>query len=81
MNYVVCELYLNTAIKNKINCVLQQQTATNAEMSIFFKNREDPKKVLPGGFPGVTVVGSPPANAGDTCSSPGLGGSHMLRSN
>ena len=27
------------------------------------------------------MVGSLPANAGDTGSSPGLGGSHMLRSN
>ena len=33
------------------------------------------------GFPGGTVVGSLPANAGDTGSSPGLGGSHMPRSN
>ena len=32
------------------------------------------------GFPGGAVVGSPPANAGDTGSSPGLGGSHMPRS-
>ena len=33
------------------------------------------------GFPGGTVVRNPPANAGDTGSSPGPGGSHMLRSN
>ena len=32
------------------------------------------------GFPGGAVVGSLPANAGDTGSSPGLGGSHMLQS-
>ena len=32
------------------------------------------------GFPGGAVVESPPANAGDTGSSPGLGGSHMPRS-
>ena len=32
------------------------------------------------GFPGGAVVGSPPANAGDAGSSPGLGGSHMPRS-
>ena len=32
-------------------------------------------------FPGGAVVGSPPANAGDTGSSPGLGRSHMPRSN
>ena len=32
------------------------------------------------GFPGGAVVESLPANAGDAGSSPGLGGSHMLRS-
>ena len=32
------------------------------------------------GFPGGAVVDNLPANAGDTGSSPGLGGSHMLRS-
>ena len=32
------------------------------------------------GFPGGAVVGSPPANAGDTGLSPGPGGSHMPRS-
>ena len=38
-------------------------------------------KVKQGGFPGGAVVESLPANAGDTGSSPGLGGSHMPRSN
>ena len=33
------------------------------------------------GFPGSTVVKNPPASAGDTGSSPGLGRSHMPRSN
>ena len=33
------------------------------------------------GFPGGAVVRNPPANAGDTGSSPGLGRSHMPRSN
>ena len=32
-------------------------------------------------FPGGTVVKNPPANAGDTGSSPGPGRSHMRRSN
>ena len=32
------------------------------------------------GFPGGAVVESLPAGAGDTGSSPGLGGSHMPRS-
>ena len=34
-----------------------------------------------GGFPGGPVVENLPANAGDTGSSPGLGRSHMPRSN
>ena len=34
-----------------------------------------------GGFPGGAVVENLPANAGDTDSSPGLGRSHMPRSN
>ena len=33
-----------------------------------------------GGFPGGAGVENLPANAGDTGSSPGLGGSHMPRS-
>ena len=40
-----------------------------------------PFKMGPLGFPGGTVVESLPASAGDTGSSPGLGGSHMPRSN
>ena len=38
-------------------------------------------KKVPGGFPGGAVVENLPANAGDTGSSPGLGGSCMPRSN
>ena len=33
------------------------------------------------GFPGGAVVKNPPANAGDTGSTPGPGRFHMLRSN
>ena len=36
---------------------------------------------ISGDFPGGAVVGSPPANAGDTGLSPGLGRSHMPWSN
>ena len=38
-------------------------------------------KVPTWSFPGGAVVESLPANAGDMGSSPGLGGSHMPRSN
>ena len=39
------------------------------------------KKKKKGDFPGGTVDKNPSANAGDTGLSPGLGRSHMLRSN
>ena len=42
-------------------------------------NQPSEKRSL--GFPGGAVVKNLPANAGDTGSSPGLGGSHMPRSN
>ena len=38
-------------------------------------------KFKTGDFPGGAVVKNPPANAGDTGSSPGPGRSHMPRSN
>ena len=38
------------------------------------------KSPLRWGFPGGAVVKNPPANAGDTGSSPGLGRSHMPQS-
>ena len=43
-------------------------------------DREFLKKIV-GGFPGGAVVKNPPANAGDTGSSPGPGRSHMPQSN
>ena len=47
---------------------------SNPKKRVSLKNK-------PGGFPGGAVVENLPANAGDTGSSPGLGRSHMLRSN
>ena len=44
-------------------------------------NMKDAYKKPVWGFPGGAVVESLPANAGDTGSSPGLGRSHMPRSN
>ena len=44
-------------------------------MKKFIKKKKDQ------GFPRGAVVETLPANAGDTGSSPGLGGSHMPRSN
>ena len=44
------------------------------------KTKTKTKNPNPGEFPGGAVVENLPANAGDTGSSPGLGGSHMPRS-
>ena len=43
--------------------------------------RKKQSKNHPEDFPGGAVLKNPPANAGDTGSSPGLGRSHMPRSN
>ena len=45
------------------------------------RKKERRKEKKKKGFPGGALVKNPPANAGDTGSSPGLGRSHMLRSN
>ena len=45
------------------------------------KKKQQQQKNMLQGFPGGAVVGNPPANAGDTGSSPGPGRSHMPQSN
>ena len=50
-------------------------------MVSFYTQLEKKKKKKRQGFPGGAVIENLPANAGDTGSSPGLGGSHMPRSN
>ena len=54
------------------------ETEGNFLSMIFIKVYQKPTKA---GFPGGAVVENLPANAGDTGSSPGLGRSHMPRSN
>ena len=54
----------------------------NQKLEIIIKLSEKGiSKAKTGGFPGGAVVENLPANAGDTGSSPGLGRSHMPRSN
>ena len=55
---------------------MESNRDTDAEMDIDIRSHNTKVR----GFPGGAVVGSLPANAGDTGSSPGLGGSHMPRS-
>ena len=57
----------------------QQLTEVFLFPFVFLLN--SPSKIQVTGFPGGAVVESLPANAGDTGSSPGLGRSHMPRSN
>ena len=51
------------------------------QVSMRKKQNKTNKKSKYGGFPGGAVVENLSANAGDTGSSPGLGRSHMPRSN
>ena len=75
--YIVLKRYSNSAIKRKeiwsfVETWTDLETVIQSEASQKEKNR---------GFPGGAVVENLPANAGDTGSSPGLGRSHMPRSN
>ena len=54
---------------------------TDISKNKFRNNSSYSYKKASSGFPGGAVVENPPASAGDTGSSPGLGGSHMPRSN
>ena len=58
-----------------------QTEDAEAVVSILAACQQHLQKISMGGFPGGAVVENLPANAGDTGSSPGLGGSHMPRSN
>ena len=60
---------------------LLKQTCITNRMKNHKKKYDKALKWTDVGFPGGAVVESLPANAGDTGSSPGLGGSHMPRSN
>ena len=53
-------------------------THTHAHNVILFSRKKERNL---GDFPGGAVVKNPPANAGDTGSSPGPGGFHMPWSN
>ena len=53
--------------------IRKEKSSQISHLSFYFKKPE--------GFPGGAVVENLPANAGDTGSSPGLGRSHMPRSN
>ena len=64
------ELETTDLKKGKIYCGFRKKKKKGSG-----KNSESP------GFPGGAVVENLPANAGDTGSSPGLGRSHMPRSN
>ena len=57
-----------------------KQASTQGRVESNDRDRQQGPKAGVRGFPGGAVVENPPANAGDTGSSPGLGRSHMPRS-
>ena len=65
--------------KSKVYLLVRDIVTTR--WNCFKKNKKNKYKLSLRDFRGGTVVENPPANAGDTGSIPGLGRSHMLRSN
>ena len=63
-------------LKFSVGCWIPKSSARRIH-----RTRDKDLRVISTGFPGGTVVKNPPANAGDTGSSPGPGRSHMPRSN
>ena len=59
----------------------EEQISDLGDRMVEFTATEQNKEKRMLGFPGGAVVENLPANAGDTGSSPGLGRSHMPRSN
>ena len=53
---------------------------SKTQINMSYRNKTNKNQRI-WGFPGGAVVENLPASAGDTGSSPGLGGSHMPQSN
>ena len=64
-----------------IHFILKLSITSELELASEIMKSYESTKVWFRGFPGGAVVESLPADAGDTGSSPGLGGSRMPRSN
>ena len=86
-NFIAIQAYLRKQEKSQINNLTLHLKQLEKEEQIKPKvsRRKEIIKVRAeineiGGFPGGTVVENLPANAGGTGSSPGLGRSHMPRS-
>ena len=65
---ILINAYIFSPRKLVVQCLAEHICIVNTSVG---------KKKLTVGFPGGAVVGSLPANAGDTGSSPGLGGSRI----
>ena len=81
MNNTITEMKTTLeGIKSRIT-EAEKRISDLEDRMVEFTAAEENKEKRMGGFPGGAVVESLPASAGDAGSSPGLGGSHMPRSN
>ena len=69
-NIFICTILTTRTINDSFACINTKSLQYTCIKNEVFR-----------GFPGGAVVENLPANAGDTGSSPGLGRSHMPRSN
>ena len=72
-NYTVASQYTTETTEQKGSWIKIKMIQSHGLLNQFKINNQ--------GFPGDAVVKNPPANAGDTGSSPGPGRSHMPQSN
>ena len=82
MTHVLCRNLNPTSLINYGNLIYASFTTNSpSPFSTLFPVILVLTKRRRGDFPGGAVVKNPPANTGDTGSSPGPGRSHMLQSN
>ena len=73
---VLCPRRFGWGRKSELILLYDEKNQGTKSVGIMTMSEDDRE-----GFPGSAVVKNPPANAGDTGLSPGLGRSHMPRSN
>ena len=81
LTFCLCKIQIVIRIKRLVKRLTQYLACTLRKWELGASLVEQWLRIRLPDFPGGAVVRNPPANAGDSGSSPGLGRSHMPRSN